>query len=358
MTMPLDRIPDWEMRLKRQDAWWNCEIIDRPVVSMQAAKPKQECPWPEARPWATARDRWMDCEYQAELLRACTLNTDYYGEALPNYMPNLGPDITAAYMGCELEFGDTTSWSIPNLHDWADADKLQFSPENMYFKKIEEMTDAYLEAGKGLFYTGITDIHTGADMIAAFRDPLNFNMDLIDEPEAVQALLDRCEGVITEVYERHYARLKAADQACVNWSGVVSNKKWCMTSDDFSCMISKQMWDKMFLPIITREAQRLEATLYHLDGPDALRHLDSLLSVKEINAIQWVYGAGNGRAVDWLPVYQKCQAAGKGIQIMAGVDEVDTLIENLRPEGVWLGLGGVADHDTAQAVLRKMENWK
>ncbi|MHB1462903.1 MAG: uroporphyrinogen decarboxylase/cobalamine-independent methonine synthase family protein [Armatimonadota bacterium] len=358
MTMPLERIPDWEMRIARQDAWWNCEIIDRPVVSMQVGKSKLECPWPEHRQWATTRDRWMDAEYQASLMRACALNTNYYGEALPNFNPNLGPDITAAYMGCELEFGEGTSWSIPNLLDWADADKLQFSPDNLYFKKIEEMTDAFLEAGKGIFYSGVTDIHTGADMVAAFRDPANLNMDLIDEPEAVQRLLGRCEGVITDVFERHYAKLRAADQPCVNWSGVVSNVKWCMTSDDFSCMISKKMWDKIFLPIITREAQRLDATLYHLDGPNALRHLDSLLSIEKLNAIQWVYGAGNGRSIDWLPVYQKCQAAGKGIQILGELADLDILMANLKPEGVWLSLGGVPDDETALAVLRKLENWK
>ena len=357
MTMPLERISDWEMRIKRQDAWWNCEIIDRPVVSMIVGKTVPEYPWPQPGEWKSIRDRWMDTTYSAELMRACALNTEFYGDALPNYFPNLGPDITAAFMGSELEFSEGTSWSIPILHDWADADKLQFSKDNFYFKKIDEMTDAYLEAGKGLFYTGVTDIHTGADMVAAFRDPMTFNMDLIDEPEAVRALLARCEQVITEVYEYFYAKLKAADQPCVNWSGVVSNMKWCMTSDDFSCMISKKMWDEIFMPIITREAQRLEATLYHLDGPNALRHLDSLLSIKEISAIQWTYGAGNGKAIDWLPIYQKCQAAGKGIQILAGFDEVDTLIANLKPEGVWLALGVVPDDETAQAVLRKVENW-
>lgn len=101
----------------------------------------------------------------------------------------------------------------------------------------------------------------------------------------------------------------------------------------------------------------MEASIYHLDGPDALRHLDSLLAIKELNAIQWVYGAGRGRASDWLHVYRKCQAAGKGIQFGVGVDELDAIISNLRPEGVFMSVQ-VRNPAEAEAVLKRVATWK
>ena len=53
---------------------------------------------------------------------------------------------------------------------------------------MDELTDALLEAGKGKYYTGVTDLHPAADTLAAFRDPINLNMDLLTDPDEIKAL--------------------------------------------------------------------------------------------------------------------------------------------------------------------------
>ena len=116
------------------------------------------------------------------------------------------------------------------------------------------------------------------------------------------------------------------------------------------------MFDDVFLPGIIKECRHMQANIYHLDGPNALRHLDSLLAIPELNAIQWVYGSGHGRASDWLEVYRKCQKAGKGLQIHLEPDELDTIIANLRPEGVWLGLWA-GSREEGDAMIRKVARW-
>jgi hypothetical protein len=123
-------------------------------------------------------------------------------------------------------------------------------------------------------------------------------------------------------------------------------------------MISSQLFDEVFLPSIAEECRHYEACLYHLDGPDALRHLDSLLSIPELSAIQWVYGAGRGRATDWIPVYQRIQAAGKGIQVHLAPDELDLFMREVRPQGVWLGVGGPRTREEAEEVLRRVAAWR
>jgi hypothetical protein len=82
-----------------------------------------------------------------------------------------------------------------------------------------------------------------------------------------------------------------------------------------------------------------------------------LLGIKELSAIQWVYGAGHGRATDWLHVYKKIQAAGKGLQLWSQPDEIDTIMENLRPEGVWLGVD-VKDVEQGEGIVKKVSKWK
>jgi len=358
MIMPIERIADWEQRLARQDAFWECEIIDRPPVTMTLWEPNPDYPQPAAKTWASHRERWMDTEYVAESALFGTMNTAYLGDALPSACPNLGPEILSAFFGCELEFSEGTSWSIPNLRDWSQADQIQFSDQGIYWKKLLEMTDALLEIGNGKFYTGLTDLHPGGDLIASFRDPLQFNFDMIDNYDQVKAMMPRLAVDYFHVYDFYYHKLAAAGQAITCWAGVISSKKWYVPSNDFSCMISKAMFDDLFLPGIAEECRHMEANIYHLDGPDALRHLDSLLSIPELNAIQWVYGAGNGRVTDWLPVHQQCQAAGKGVQLWIELDELETVMDALHPEGVWLTVYGVQDRAMADAVLKKVAQWR
>jgi len=356
--MPIEHIADWEKRLARQDAVWHNEILDRPVVWISFPKKKEVIPWPKEKTYRAVRDRWMDFQNTAAQTTARAMNTEWLGDALPTAWPNLGPEVFPAFFGQELEFSEGTSWSIPILHDWKDIDKVRFSRDNFYYKKMMELTKTLLEAGKGKYYTGLTDFHPGGDCIAAWRDPQNLAIDMIDHVDDVKRALAYVDQVYYEVYNDFYNLLKANGQAITTWAGYVSTKKWYVPSNDFSCMISKQMFDDVFLPGIAAECRFYEASIYHLDGPGALQHLDSLLSIPELNAIQWVYGAGHGRATDWLHVYKRIQAAGKGIQIWAQPDEVDTIIENLRPQGVWLGINGLTSVEEAETFIKKVTKWR
>jgi len=358
MLMPIEHVPDWERRLARQDAFWQCEIIDRPVVNIWLPKTNPDYPWPAEKNWATMKDRWLDTDYLVAAKVAGIMNTEYVGDSLPNVYPNLGPEVFSAFFGCEMEFSENTTWTIPILHDWADVGTVRFSRDNVYWKKLVEMTDALLEAGKGKFYVGNTDYHPGADAIAAFRDPLQFNMDMIEYPEEVTRLLRYVTDIYFEAIDYFFDKFAAAQGAFATWPGIVTTKRYYVPSNDFSCMISKAMFDELFLPGITEECDHMEANIYHLDGPGALRHLDSLLGITSLNAIQWVFGAGNGRASDWLPVYKKCQAAGKGLQIGLEPDEIDLFMRELKPNGLWLTIHGVPDRETADAVLKKTLAWK
>lgn len=356
--MPIEAIPDWERRIARQDAFWERAILDRPVLTAGVSRPNPEYPWPEPKPYPTLRERWMDVEQKVRQAVAGAMNTEFLGDALPLAYPNLGPEIFSAFFGCELEYGETTSWSVPNLHDWARAGEIRFSRDNDYFRKIEEFTDALLEAGRGKFYTGYTDLHPGGDAIVAFRDPMNMNLDMLESVADVKRLLARLDVTFLELFDHYCGKLQGAGQAVTTWPGIVSSKRWWVPSNDFSCVISKEMFDDVFLPGIAAECRHAEASIYHLDGPDALRHLDSLLQIPELNAIQWVYGAGHGRASDWIPVYKRCQAAGKGLQLGLHVDELDLFIENLRPEGLWIGLHGVRDREHFRVLERKASAWR
>jgi hypothetical protein len=143
------------------------------------------------------------------------------------------------------------------------------------------------------------------------------------------------------------------------WINLVVNGRFNVTQNDFSCMISAKMFEEFFLEGLIEECEKLDRCIYHLDGPDALRHLDMLLGIKKLHAVQWVCGAGNEGFSRWVEVYQKIQKAHKGILLYAGANELDEIFANLSPDGVWFGsVGGVSNKEEADKVIERIKNWK
>ncbi len=350
--------PDYEQAKKRIDAFWERQVIDRPVVQFILSRPPSELqPLPSSRHISPA-ERWMDAVYQAELALATLFNGLYPGDTLPIAWPNLGPEIFAAFYGCSLEFGDYgTSWTTPILKDWSQAGSIHLDWKNRYLKKLLEMTDVLLEFGRDLFIVGMTDWHPGGDALAALRDPQNLALDLVEHPDEVKNFLSRLEQDYYAVYYLFYEKLRQAGQPITAWINLVCDGKYYIPSNDFSAMVSTAMFEEFFLPGIRRECQFLEHSIYHLDGPGAIRHLDLLLEIPELDAVQFVPTVGDSAVVKWAPLYRRIQAAGKGVHFTCDINEVDDVIELLQPEGLYLLVKNAPSLEAAETALKKLERW-
>jgi len=352
--------PDFEEVMDRYEAWWDRAVLDRPLVSIPFATPDPNWPMPVSE-HASLRDRWMDADYNADAEAAVMHRTTWYADALPVCCPNLGPEVFSAFYGCELTFGKGTSWTSPVLPDWSPESvaALQLDEVNVYFRKMEELYDAYLERGDRHFIVGYTDLHGGGDAIAAFRDPQVLLMDTLEHGDAIKALNDRITTDFLKLYDRYHARLSAAGMPSSAWTPATCRGKFHIPANDLSCMISDAMFEDLFIPGIVRECQHMDRCLYHLDGPQALRYLDRLLEIPEIDAIQWVPGAGQEHWAQWIEVYQRIQSRGKALQILnVPVEDLPLLFSSLAPEGVWVSnVEGVRNSEDAASVLNAFKTW-
>lgn len=185
-------------------------------------------------------------------------------------------------------------------------------------------------------------------------------IDLIENTEYVKKELKKAQKEYFIAYDYFYNILREENMPITSWAPLIHDGRYYIPSNDFSCMISTEMFEEFFLDGIIEECSFYEKSIYHLDGPDALRHLDTLLDIKELDAIQWVPGAGNEGFHKWIDIYKRIQKAKKSMQIHdITVDELDLLFENLRPEGVWISnIVGVKDRGSAENVLKRITRWK
>jgi hypothetical protein len=351
--------PDYEQAKERIEAWWHCEVIDRAMTYIMFAKPEEErVPVPDSR-HATLRERWMDAEFVARRALANLSNTVFYADSMPLAYPNLGPDIMAAFYGCELEFGETTSWSIPILKDWEPSSvaRIRLNLNGFYFKKIMEITDALLDVGRGKFIVGYTDLHGAADTVAALRDPQMLNIDVLEHPEEVKKLCRRVTQGLLKVYDIFYDKLTAEGMPSTTWMHIIHEGKMHVPSNDFSCMVSDKVMEELFIADTICECAHMDRNIYHLDGPQALRFLDRIMEIPNLHAIQWVPGANRDYWKNWVHVYQRIQNAGKALVIYVPANDLEDVFRCLKPEGVWLWVQGVKDKQEADAALKKVAGW-
>jgi hypothetical protein len=106
--------------------------------------------------------------------------------------------------------------------------------------------------------------------------------------------------------------------------------------NDMTCMVSPAMFRELFLEDNVECCRHVEHTIYHLDGPGAIGHLDAVLGIEELTGVQWVPGDGNWPIQKWLPLLKRIQAAGKCLHISVDPEEVSGLLAELRPEGLMI----------------------
>ncbi|MEI6350674.1 MAG: hypothetical protein WCP06_06160 [Verrucomicrobiota bacterium] len=352
--------PDFAEAMQRVEAWFHGRIVDRAPVrfSKHNAQYETNGGLQDSR-WPTLRDRWFDTDHQIASALADIGKRTFRAETFPVYWPNLGPKIYASFFGCPLEFGEITSWSEPLISDLSDAAQLAlpaFDPENLYLRKLDEMTESALERCAGKALVGITSWCPGIDCAAALMGPEDLCMSLLLEPEHTKKLIGQTFEPFPALAERYYGRLARIGQPSLGWMEIPHAGRCHTIQADFSNMISPAQFGEFCAPFIRREIEGMDRVIYHLDGKGVAKHLDFLLAEPGIHAIQWVQGVGDDEPIlQWIPLIQRIQAAGKSVVVDLRPHELQPFMDQVRPEGVFLCIA--AEDSIQDDLIQRIRKW-
>jgi len=281
------------------------------------------------------------------------------GLAVPCFYPNLGPDVFAAFLGADLNFSEdsrSTSWSgwqRKKPFDYTEVETLTIKDNNPYYQKVLSLTRAAIETGAGRYLVGITDLHGGFDALAVLRGgPQVACLDLVENPVGVKLAMTRLFEVWRRIYDDYLAIIQDRQKGTSTWIGIYGPGKMYPVQNDFSCLVSPEMYREFFLPELLQEISYLDYSIYHLDGVEALQHLEILLDIPELNAVQWVCGARYNQEgiARWFPLYRRIQERKKAIVVYPKVEEIPLVLENLRPEGLLISVGCASEEEACQVM--------
>ena len=110
------------------------------------------------------------------------------------------------------------------------------------------------------------------------------------------------------------------------------------------------------MPELRAQCDLLDNALYHFDGVEQIRHLDSLLSIERLRAIQWTQVAGQPPCTEYFQELRKIQAAGKSLLILVTPEQVQPIMENLSSRGLYL-ITNAGSREEADALLNSIAKW-
>ena len=349
-----------EKALRRNQAFWDGELEEYPLLWVSAPEAKPGKPLPEP---AKEEEVWLDVDYAVAAAENRLSRTCFAGDSLPFFDPWLGPDQFAGWLGADLTLKPSqwTSWVHPFIEDWDAHPEFRIDPENRWWRLYLATLRRSVEAGKGKWVTAFPDLHAGIDALSAMRGPENLLTDLLTNPEPIRRAMKQMTSLWKEVVDLVWDVLREGGQGTTNWTAGWSDKRFvCFGHNDFTCMIGPDMFDEFCREDTEICINYVDYALYHLDGPEALQHVPRLLEMESLHTVQWIHGDGKPAHSHWLDMLRQVQDAGKSVQawynlhyttsVVDVFEEIEILCRALDPTRLFLGVD-VASAEQADALL-------
>jgi hypothetical protein len=353
--------PDWQEARQTLTRWWNNQGMAIHLTADDPA-PRPRLPEPVRPTDVTAA--WLDPVFRCSQDEYALSGMHFLAEAFPYFDTQIGPGTLSTFIGSRPEFADGTVWYWPCISDPETYGPITFSPENNHWLDAHlALIDEGLRRSQGRYLVGLPDMIENMDTLASLRGDSALMFDLIERPEWVSEKLAEINQAYFQAFDIFFKRVKDEDggnafAAFQIWGPGKTAKLQC----DISATFSVKMFRRFVQPYLAEQVRWLDYSLYHLDGTTCLQHVDALLEIDGLNAIEWTPQAGRpgGGSPEWYELYRRIKKDGKGIQAIGVADEeVIPLLDAVGPQGTYILLDGrTRTLDQAYALLRALEPYR
>ncbi|HBC89190.1 MAG TPA: hypothetical protein DCZ94_19800 [Lentisphaeria bacterium] len=288
------------------DTFWN-GTNKRPMLS--AVLPRKGKTPVEKPPYAAGHDG----NFAPVLDQICgwVETHEFLGEAIPFHYLEFAADHFSILLGADLVFpGEGGGWPLHFVNSW-EKTELSFKRHGKWWRRTVDFAEAIKKRfGDDIMIASPTFV-ANLDALVAVRGANDVLLDMMDQPALIRRALDQVLKSYKEILAEYEILFEYKRLGSITRHGIYSKGRINVPQCDLSCMLSGEMFREFVLPYLKAEMECYDAVEYHLDGPDAIRHLEDLCSIDKLGVIQWVSGAGNEKK-DWTWLHDKIDALGKG----------------------------------------------
>jgi hypothetical protein len=276
-------------------------------------------------------------------------------DLMPIAIPDMNTLPLALYLGAEPSFSRNNIWYRHTDLSPENDKNLAFDPGNHWFRNHVSIFEAVRERSRGRYFIGLPALVPNLDVLVELRGAQNLMMDLVTDPEWVHEKLKELNRGFFEVYPRMLSL--ASDSKGWSTHGYFMFRgpgKVGITHCDTAALISVDMFKEFVLPRVREQCEYLDYSLYHVDGPQALRTVDPLLEIDTLTALQFTPGpqVPQGGNPCWYDLYRKIKAAGKSVMaVWIEPEEIKPLLDAVGPEGMYLMINLLEERQIKETAL-------
>jgi hypothetical protein len=357
--------PDWPEAKQHLIQWWDRKGL---VLCLFAprSEPAEDISAPPSREGLSEEVRWTDPKLRCDWAIYDMSRTDFLADAFPLLSTQIGPGSLGTFLGSRPHFAPSTVWYEPCIIDPDSHGPIRFNPRgSRWFDVHMALVDEAVRCNQGRYLIGMPDLIENVDTLAALRDTQTLMLDFIERPAWVHKALGEINEAFFAAFDCIYPKVRSEGGNAFGAFHIWGPGKTAKVQCDASCMLSPAMFKEFVVPYLSAQCDWLDYSMYHLDGEDAMQHLDALLAIESLDAIEWTpvgtsgaKGRPPGGSPVWYDLYRRIKRAGKSVQAV-GVrcEEVVPLLDAVGPEGMFI-MVSAPDQLTARKLLQATRQYR
>jgi len=333
---------DLEEKIKRYKAFWNRETVERPLIGFSLGG------WFPLKSYRALEKLRGVTPLKPDMICPEDFFSDYdrlisqFGLVKDDIIRAIAPlppfPWLEAMLGVPMQVGDESIWVREGGFDYANMDRLDFSPQNPWRRKYLEFVAVLYERYRGKAPVGQPILRGVSDLVASLRGSQQMIFDLYDYPDLFQKLAANCTRFIIElVEEQHQITGFFAGGTMIEHFSLWAPGKIIRMQEDASALFSPNLYNKLLLNEDRKQAMAFPYSLIHLHA-SSLHLLSHIVEIPELKCIQINKDVGGTEIESEIPYFKLVQDRGKTLLVRGKLtlDDLEILRRNLSPRGLYL----------------------
>lgn len=215
--------------------------------------------------------------------------------------------------------------------------KVEFDTQDDWWGYLVKCTGTALERCRKEAVVGLTDLLDPITVLGLLRG--NFPTDMIRDVflnwSSLVEAVRRVEEIWFQSYEELCGLIDNPENGFSTWAGLWSDSRHYVLQCDTIIYLSPKVFDQPVYPYIVEACKTIERTIWHLDGPLELKHLENCL-----RSLKWTAYIGfPAREISMEGKKHGCHHTGKYrrgnlLQIFVQPQKVLHILNKISPKGV------------------------
>ena len=336
---------DLERRLALHRAYWAGGEMEEPLVSYRigyyffADKFKANLPLLEKNHLVTPEQIDVDAylpDYE-RMYQACeqTGQTAFFTAE-----PCTGIPWLEAMCGCPIRGEEVAFMATQTCDDIEDVGEIGYDPENPWAKRYMEFLDKLVTLSDGRFPVGQPIMRGTTDVVGSMMGQSEMACAAMTDPELLRQRLNESAELLRQVIAEQYRHVPAFyDGWAAGFYHLWAPGKLIWYQEDLSAILSKKHFDEFLREPAEQICGGYDYTFMHLH-PNSFFHLDGILSLKGLRAVQINKDVSGPTVEQMIPVFRKVLEAGKRLIVWGNLteEEIRLVMRKLPHMGLFLNV--------------------